>query len=387
MTTTCRILAGVAAWLALAATGLSGSVWAQTAPTEGGDPALGSWTPLPGMERHSTNYSVVRLDDGRVLVTGGQGMGRTAVEFADVFDVEVGAWAAVEPMPSARRLHTSTLLGDGRVLLLGGLNENGDVLDSALIYDPGAARWSVLIPMSQPRVDHTATLLSDGSVLVVGGSRTATLGAESTLLACELYTPATGTWSAAAPLPASRALHVAPLLPDGRVLVAGGIGSDAPQVSSPEFLPQMAWLLTTLVYDPAADTWSPSGRLSTRFSDPLVAVLPDGRMLMTGIARDRADYRLALVEDRDPVSGEWTRLTEPEPGWVPQAWAMLPDGRLFGVGLVGYSQPWAGIVDPADGEGTPVASPPNAGAIAVLVIGHDSLLLAAVNGGSALYRW
>ena len=66
--------------------------------------------------------------------------------------------------------------------------------------------------------DHTATLLPNGKVLVAGGLVTATC-----LTSAELYDPASGTWSATGSLNTARYCHTATLLPNGKVLVAGGV--------------------------------------------------------------------------------------------------------------------------------------------------------------------
>ena len=66
------------------------------------------------------------------------------------------------------------------------------------------------------RSSHTATLLPNGKVLVAGGS------APTGPLACaELYDPASGTWTATGSLGTARYSHTATLLPNGKVLVAG----------------------------------------------------------------------------------------------------------------------------------------------------------------------
>ena len=72
----------------------------------------------------------------------------------------------------------------------------------------------------QPRhraLSHTATLLPNGKVLVAGGYLEA-----ASLASAELYDPATGTWSATGSLATGARNHTATLLPNGKVLVAGG---------------------------------------------------------------------------------------------------------------------------------------------------------------------
>src|SRR5206468_8950156 len=72
--------------------------------------------------------------------------------------------------------------------------------------------------LATARQVHTATLLPNGKVLVAGG-----LGPSGDLASAELYDPASGTWSATGSLVTVRYGHTATLLPNGKVLVAGGL--------------------------------------------------------------------------------------------------------------------------------------------------------------------
>src|SRR5437773_2543511 len=111
---------------------------------------------------------------------------------------------------------------------------------------------------------HTATLLPNGKVLVAGG-----YDGGSYLSSAELYHPATGTWSATGSLSTGRLVHTATLLPNGKVLVAGGIGNSGDLASAE-------------LYDPASGTWSATGSLSTARYVPTATLLPNGKVLVAG---------------------------------------------------------------------------------------------------------
>ena len=89
------------------------------------------------------------------------------------------------------------------------------------------------------RSGHTATLLPNGKVLVAGGGTNT----------AELYNPATGTWSPTGSLGITRSLHTATLLSNGKVLVVGGMQTGNIFLTSAE------------LYDPVTGTWSPTGSL------------------------------------------------------------------------------------------------------------------------------
>src|SRR5262245_22179915 len=92
----------------------------------------------------------------------------------------------------------------------------------ALAVDTQAAGTVVASgSMLAPRATHTSTRLPDGRVLIAGGMERNRAFFSST----EIFDPATDTFSTTASMVVDRATHTATSLEDGRVLVAGGLSA------------------------------------------------------------------------------------------------------------------------------------------------------------------
>ena len=135
---------------------------------------------------------------------------------AQVYTPSTDAWTAVGDMTPGRASHAATLLEDGRVLVTGGQGASGS-LDSVLFFDPATDSFTDGPAMGSAHATHVAVRLDDGRVLVAGGSDA---GGSATVYA-EIYDPASDGWTAAAPMNTARYRHTATLLEDGRVLVVG----------------------------------------------------------------------------------------------------------------------------------------------------------------------
>ncbi len=105
--------------------------------------------------------------------------------------------------------------------------------------------------------------------------------------------PASGTWTATGSLNTGRFLHTATLLPNGMVLVAGGLDSNFHSSASAE------------LYDPASGTWTTTGSLNTAPYEPTATLLPNGMVLVAG-GSDNSGNASATAELYDPASGTWT---------------------------------------------------------------------------------
>ena len=165
-----------------------------TRTTEIFDPAAGSFSPGPDMTVARFNHSAIALDDGRVLVLGGNGL-----TSAEVYDPVAGGFSAVGDMEVVHGLgHRAVKLLDGRVLVLGG---DGGIIQptaAAEVFDPDTDEFARIDDMTSERMLHFAVLLEgDGKVLIGGGQ-----DADGELLASmELFDPVANSFTATTDMP------------------------------------------------------------------------------------------------------------------------------------------------------------------------------------------
>ena len=202
----------------------------------------GEWQTLGPMNEAAMEVSLVPLNDGRVMAVGGAGEFDTQLETAraEIFDPATGSWTLTGDMNTPRASVKTVALADGRVLATGGFGSHIQAFNDSLtseIYDPETGEWAVTGPMSVQRFRHTLTLLPDGRVLAVGGEEQ--VGDYMLYSSTEIFDPQTNTWSPGPELSQPRSGHSATLMPDGSVLLAGGISQDKEQrypVASTEFI-------------------------------------------------------------------------------------------------------------------------------------------------------
>jgi Kelch motif/Galactose oxidase, central domain len=294
----------------------------------------------------------------------------------------------------ARYGHTATLLKDGRVLIVGGVSptsstalvpSDGGVstviyqsLASAELYDPATGEFSFTGSMSVGRVGHTATLLPDGRVLIAGGSSqyVPTRLTFEYLATAELYDPVTGTFSMTGSMAVVRGGHSATLLPGGRVLIAGGDGGGSEwSVASAE------------LYDPTSGTFSQTGSMTVARVRQPATLLTDGRVLIAGgmvDARGVSAPELASAELYNPKTGKFTSTGSMADSRMAPTATLLADGRVLlagGWGGLGEVLSSAELYDPKTGAFTSTGSmAPKADYTATLL---PSGLVLVVGGGNA----
>jgi N-acetylneuraminic acid mutarotase len=194
---------------------------------------------------------------------------------------------------------------------MGGTTDAGTTA-SAEIYNPTTNTWTLVNPMAVERAQHSATILPSGKVLVVGG-----LGSDSTTTA-ELFDPATNAWASAAAPAVWRRAHSATGLGDGSVLIVGGVDAASTILAAAER------------YDPAANTWSAAGALAVGRLNHAATLLADGTLLVSGGAS--ASGATATVERYTPAANSWTTRAPLGTARQGHSATLLGDGRVLVVG-------------------------------------------------------
>jgi hypothetical protein len=205
-----------------------------------------------------------------------------------------GTWSGTGSMSTPRWQFTATRLSDGRVLVVGGFatpDEAGVGLSSAELYDPRTGMWIPTGSLHSPRADHTATLLPDGRVLVAGGVCpghsekcpplfSPDLDPSGAVGTAELFDPRTGKWAMTGSMTTPRSRHTATLLADGMVLVAGAEHADD-NFGWPEPFAR-GILKSTELYDPRTGKWTATGSMPTARTEQVAALLSNGKVLVVG---------------------------------------------------------------------------------------------------------
>jgi len=222
---------------------------------------------------------------------------------------------------------TATPLSDGGALLTGGIvGATNPVSGSADRYASADQKWHAAGQMLQVRAGHTATLLRDGRVLIAGGLTCCQVpnpSPEFYASTAEIYDPATDAFSPAGPMSSARGNHAAALLPDGRVLISGGDGND------PAAPP-----LGTEMFDPASGQFSSAGDLQAPRDSHSAVRLTDGRVLVIGgevppELAGRVGVGVSATEIFDPATARWSAGPALGPAFYVATVTMLSNGKVL----------------------------------------------------------
>jgi len=166
-----------------------------------------------------------------------------------------GTFTSTGSLTFGRRIgYTTTLLQDGRVLVAGGAVTSNPppgpaytpVSPTAELYDPSTGTYTVTAgPMTSWRTGQSATLLPDGRILLAGGWTTTTSSGPTDRT--EIFDPATGTFHFSSTMNFAKSCPSAALLNNGKVLIQYSLaGQSRHEVAEPA---------PARTYWPMSSTW------------------------------------------------------------------------------------------------------------------------------------
>lgn len=182
----------------------------------------------------------------------------------------------------------------------------------------GSGAVSEIAAMHIARASHSSTLLPNGKVLIAGGFA-GSGGEYNPYITAELFDPNSGTFESAGNMSIGRSAHTATLLKNGRVLIVGGWTGRYDLRGSAE------------IFDPVTRRFTPTGNLVVERAGNTATLLADGRVLIAG-GEDRQENAIASAEIYDPRTEKFSltgSMTDPRGSHTATA---LKDGRVLLVG-------------------------------------------------------
>jgi hypothetical protein len=270
----------------------------------------GTFTPTGSMTVLRVGYSATLLQNGKVLIAGGQDSADFPLTSAELYDPSNGAFAPTGNMTEARAFHTATSLPDGRVLIAGGAFPH---ITGAELYDPATGAFTPTGDLLSG-IGHQAVLLTTGKVLIAHNKTPAT-----NLSTAELYDPVAGIFSAAPnQLLIWAGTQKAALLPDGNVLL-------------------MICCTAEQLYDPFAGEFRLTGATAGGVNQDgfAAALLANGKVLRSGGFEDTGNTVSSRAELYDPLTEKFVRTGNMARPRFNHTIATLGDGTVLVAGGTG----------------------------------------------------
>jgi len=233
-----------------------------------------------------------------------------------------------------------------------------------------AGSLSAAPTLGAARANHTATLLPNGKVLIAGGTNGGNLSS------AELYDPATGVFKPTGSMNAARSSHTATLLPNGKVLIAGGTSASI-----------FVSLDSAELYDPATEVFTPTASMTSPRASQTATLLANGKVLMAGGSGGFTSLQTAeLFDPSSGTNGTFTATAAMTAARANHTAVLLASGKvLLSGGIASLSALGsAELFDPAVGANGSFTATPNMNAPRS---GHSATALAngkvLIAGGNA----
>ncbi|GBF44274.1 hypothetical protein LPTSP2_35770 [Leptospira ellinghausenii] len=201
------------------------------------------FTFAPDMIYRRQEFAIVKLLDGRLLVSGGFGgkvgnPSNGSLNSTEIFDPITNSWTEGPLLTTPRQLHKMTVLPNGDVLVVGGLSPFSPFQSVSMVElihvtaDPYSMTVETIgnLVDSRGKQSQVVSVIA-GKVIITGGERSDVTGPNPTdyyarsIDSIEIYDISTKTLSTSSTKVTKRFNHFTHALSNGEVLILGGISS------------------------------------------------------------------------------------------------------------------------------------------------------------------
>jgi len=277
-------------------------------------PSVGRFVPSGSLITPREAHTATLLNNGQVLIAGGQDNNSKNIANAELYDLTAGTFTATGNLNTARKGHIASLLNNGMVLIAGGQDINARPLAGAELYDPATGTFYATGNLNTPRQYATATVLKNGKVLVAGG-----YGSPGIVASAEIYDPVSGTFTPTGDLNTERIYHSATLLNNGTVLIAGGQSASVTALSSAE------------LYDPSTGAFTATANLHDPRNSHTATLLNNETVLITQGVGNSLNV-LGSGEIYDPSNGTFSYTVGPNTARNGTSSTLLNNGTVLMAG-------------------------------------------------------
>jgi N-acetylneuraminic acid mutarotase len=195
------------------------------------------------------------------------------------------------------------------------------VITLSAFASAASGTWSSTGNMRSARDGHTATLLPNGKVLIAGGTNNGVA-----LASAELYSPMAGTWVNTGSMHVGRTLGRALLLPNGSVLVVGGCVNDC----------LSATVKDAEIYNPSTGSFTVTGSMLQARAEFAITLLANGQVLAAGgctaYNANGCSATTAKAEIYNPATGIWRATAAMHAARHAMTGVFLPSGKVLVAG-------------------------------------------------------
>jgi hypothetical protein len=223
------------------------------------NPSTGTWTATGSMSTARSGFSLTLLPNGEVLAAQGTS--------AELYNPATGSWTATGSPTAGIGGANAALLQDGDVLAIG-----ESIGTPSELYNPSTGAWSATGSTGTTIINPITPRLLNGEVFITGGFQS---GQRSYSTAAR-YDPSVGQFTVETGPCSCRAFNGA-LLQTGKVLVAGGMIT-----VQGNLYPTSQTINSAELWDLSTQAWTSTGNLHDSRAGESMAVLPNGQVLVAG---------------------------------------------------------------------------------------------------------